>query len=151
MYSSHAVFDITTGKALGASSRTRTDLKKQQAARAAINGRLAGVGPSSAIVTIDPKNGDILAMASTQAYGRGKGKSTFIGLDVVISVSIGIAVSDGSESAEDLLGDADTAMFRAKQRRRTEPVVREPNSMRRSFLRVLRVAPGEYRGRFGVN
>ena len=56
---------------------TTIDLKKQQAARAAINGRLAGVGPSSAIVTIDPKNGDIFTMASTQTYGRAKGKSTF--------------------------------------------------------------------------
>ena len=36
---------------------TTIDLKKQQAARAAISGRLAGIGPSSAIVTIDPKNG----------------------------------------------------------------------------------------------
>ena len=39
--------------------------------------QLAGVGPSSAIVTIDPKNGDILTMASTQTYGRSKGKSTY--------------------------------------------------------------------------
>ena len=36
---------------------TTIDLEKQDAARAAITGRLAGVGPSSAIVTIDPKNG----------------------------------------------------------------------------------------------
>ena len=39
--------------------------------------QLAGIGPSSAIVTIDPKNGDILTMASTQTYGRSKGKSTY--------------------------------------------------------------------------
>jgi penicillin-binding protein 1A len=39
--------------------------------------QLAGVGPSSAIVTIDPKTGDILTMASTQTYGRSKGKSTY--------------------------------------------------------------------------
>ena len=44
---------------------TTIDLKKQQAARAAINGRLAGIGPSAAIVTIDPKNGYIKAMASS--------------------------------------------------------------------------------------
>src|SRR5262249_22115454 len=30
------------------------------------------IGPSSAIVTIDPKNGDILAMASSVAYGKSK-------------------------------------------------------------------------------
>jgi penicillin-binding protein 1A len=51
---------------------TTIDLKKQQEARAAINGRLAGVGPSSAIVTIDPKNGYIKAMASSADYGKSK-------------------------------------------------------------------------------
>ena len=51
---------------------TTIDLKKQQAARAAINGRLAGIGPSSAIVTIDPKNGYIQAMASSADYGKSK-------------------------------------------------------------------------------
>jgi penicillin-binding protein 1A len=51
---------------------TTIDLKKQQAARAAINGRLAGIGPSSAIVTIDPKNGYIKAMASSADYGKSK-------------------------------------------------------------------------------
>ncbi len=56
---------------------TTINLKYQQYARDAIANNLAGVGPSSAIVTIDPKNGDILTMASTQTYGRSKGKSTF--------------------------------------------------------------------------
>ena len=51
---------------------TTIDLKKQQEARAAINGRLAGIGPSSAIVTIDPKNGYIKAMASSADYGKSK-------------------------------------------------------------------------------
>jgi penicillin-binding protein 1A len=51
---------------------TTIDLKKQQAARNAIAGRLAGVGPSSAIVTINPKNGEILAMASSANYAQAK-------------------------------------------------------------------------------
>src|SRR5215217_1030716 len=51
---------------------TTIDLKKQQEARAAISGRLAGVGPSSAIVTIDPRNGYIRAMASSADYGKSK-------------------------------------------------------------------------------
>jgi penicillin-binding protein 1A len=51
---------------------TTVDLDKQDQARAAIAGRLAGVGPSSAIVTIDPKNGQILAMASSADYGKSK-------------------------------------------------------------------------------
>ena len=55
---------------------TTINLKYQQYARAAMS-QLAGIGPSSAIVTINPKNGDIVTMASTQTYGRSKGKSTF--------------------------------------------------------------------------
>ena len=56
---------------------TTINLKYQKYARDTMSANLEGIGPSSAIVTIDPKNGDILAMASTQQYGRGKGKSTF--------------------------------------------------------------------------
>jgi len=56
---------------------TTINLKFQSYARKAIAENIAGVGPSSAIVAIDPKNGDILAMASSQTYGRKKGKSTF--------------------------------------------------------------------------
>jgi membrane peptidoglycan carboxypeptidase len=51
---------------------TTIDLAKQKAARAAIRRNLAGVGPSSAIVTIDPKNGYIRTMASSAAYGDSK-------------------------------------------------------------------------------
>lgn len=56
---------------------TTIDLKYQKAARTVMANNLTGIGPSSAIVTVDPKNGDILTMASTQTYGRSKGKSTF--------------------------------------------------------------------------
>ncbi len=51
---------------------TTIDLAKQKAARAAIHNSLSGVGPSSAIVTIDPKNGYIKAMASSAEYGQSK-------------------------------------------------------------------------------
>ena len=51
---------------------TTIDLKKQQEARTAISNKLAGVGPSSAIVTIDPRNGYIKAMASSADYGQSK-------------------------------------------------------------------------------
>lgn len=47
---------------------TTIDLDKQKAARDAIAGRLAGVGPSSAIVTLDSRNGEIEAMASGGDY-----------------------------------------------------------------------------------
>jgi penicillin-binding protein 1A len=51
---------------------TTIDLKKQVEARAAIAQKLGNVGPSSAIVSIDPKNGDIVAMASSADYGKSK-------------------------------------------------------------------------------
>ncbi|MEO8688883.1 MAG: transglycosylase domain-containing protein [Solirubrobacteraceae bacterium] len=65
-------YGIKTVRQGGLRVDTTIDLKKQQQARAAINGRLAGVGPSSAIVTIDPKNGYIKAMASSADYGKSK-------------------------------------------------------------------------------
>ena len=65
-------YGIKTVRQGGLRVDTTIDLKKQQAARAAINGRLAGIGPSSAIVTIDPKNGWIKAMASSADYGKSK-------------------------------------------------------------------------------
>jgi penicillin-binding protein 1A len=51
---------------------TTIDLKKQVEARAAIAEKLGDIGPSSAIVSIDPKNGDIVAMASSADYGKSK-------------------------------------------------------------------------------
>ena len=51
--------------------RTTIDLDLQQAARKAIRETLTFPNPpSSAIVTIDPRNGYILAMASSADYGR---------------------------------------------------------------------------------
>lgn len=48
---------------------TTIDLKKQREARAAIQSQMGAAGPSSAIVSIDPKNGDIVTMASSAEYG----------------------------------------------------------------------------------
>src|SRR3954449_12313349 len=51
---------------------TTINLKYQRWARQAMEDNIGGVGPSSAIVTIDPRNGNILAMASSQKYGKSK-------------------------------------------------------------------------------
>jgi penicillin-binding protein 1A len=56
---------------------TTIDLKKQKQARDAIATQMGDVGPSAAIVSIDPRNGNIVAMASSSTYGRSKGKTTF--------------------------------------------------------------------------
>src|SRR5205814_5776499 len=52
--------------------KTTIDLKMQQEARAAIAQQLGNIGPSAAIVSIDPKNGYIRAMASSADYGKSK-------------------------------------------------------------------------------
>jgi penicillin-binding protein 1A len=52
---------------------TTIDLKLQKLARQAIASRLANPGdPSAALVSIDPKNGHILAMASSVPYAQSK-------------------------------------------------------------------------------
>jgi penicillin-binding protein 1A len=52
---------------------TTINLKWQKLARAAIAGRLNQPGdPSAALVSIDPRNGHILAMASSARYGTSK-------------------------------------------------------------------------------
>jgi penicillin-binding protein 1A len=51
---------------------TTIDLEKQREARAAIDERMGDIGPSSAVVSIDPRNGRILAMASSGDYGESK-------------------------------------------------------------------------------
>jgi penicillin-binding protein 1A len=52
---------------------TTVDLKLQQLARKAIKGRLPNPGdPAAAIVSINPKNGHIRAMASSRSFGESK-------------------------------------------------------------------------------
>ena len=65
-------YGTTTVKLGGLVVHTTIDLKKQALARQAIADKLAGVGPSSALVTINPRNGYILAMASSADYAQTK-------------------------------------------------------------------------------
>jgi penicillin-binding protein 1A len=51
---------------------TTIDLDKQRKARSAIASQLGDAGPSSALVTINPRNGYILAMASSGDYADSK-------------------------------------------------------------------------------
>src|SRR4051794_3965402 len=52
---------------------TTIDLKLQRLARTAMANRLANPGdPAAALVSIDPRNGHILAMATSQQYGTSK-------------------------------------------------------------------------------
>jgi diguanylate cyclase (GGDEF)-like protein len=47
------------------------------------------------------------------------------GVELVVAASIGVALSSGGTSADDLLGDADAAMYEAKQLRHAEVIVRD--------------------------
>jgi penicillin-binding protein 1A len=51
---------------------TTLNLKMQAAARKALDDNLAGTDRSGAIVSVDPRNGDIRAMASNARYGQFK-------------------------------------------------------------------------------
>jgi penicillin-binding protein 1A len=51
---------------------TTLDLKMQRAARKALDDNLAGTDRSGAIVSIDPRNGELRAMASNATYGQFK-------------------------------------------------------------------------------
>jgi len=63
-------YGAQTVRAGGMKVYTTIDLEKQAEARDTISDHLAGVGPSSAIVTINPRNGYIEAMASSGDYGE---------------------------------------------------------------------------------
>jgi penicillin-binding protein 1A len=51
---------------------TTLDLKMQRAARTALDKNLAGTDRSGSIVSIDPRNGELKAMASNATYGQFK-------------------------------------------------------------------------------
>ena len=67
LFREYGALTVRTG---GLKVYTTIDLKKQEEARATIESHLAGIGPSSAIVTIDPRTGYIEAMASSGDYGQ---------------------------------------------------------------------------------
>jgi penicillin-binding protein 1A len=65
-------YGTTTVKLGGLVVHTTIDLDKQKLAREAIATKMGNIGPSSALVTINPRNGYILAMASSADYADTK-------------------------------------------------------------------------------
>jgi penicillin-binding protein 1A len=65
-------YGTKTVKLGGLVVHTTIDLEKQRRAREAIKTKLGDIGPSSALVTINPRNGYILAMASSADYAETK-------------------------------------------------------------------------------
>jgi diguanylate cyclase (GGDEF)-like protein len=70
------------------------------------------------------------------------------GVDLVVTASIGVAVSDPQSSGDDLVSEADAAMYRAKQRRQGELVIRthHPGLGRRSSRHLDRELAGALSG-----
>jgi penicillin-binding protein 1A len=94
-------YGVKTVRGGGLTIKTTIDLDLQQKARAAIANDLSFPGaPSSAIVTIDPANGNILTMASSAKYqdskfnlaadGKRQPGSTFKVMALVAAVSRGV-------------------------------------------------------------
>jgi penicillin-binding protein 1A len=65
-------YGTATVKLGGLVVHTTIDLEKQRLAREAIRSKMGDIGPSSALVTINPRNGYILAMASSADYAETK-------------------------------------------------------------------------------
>jgi penicillin-binding protein 1A len=65
-------YGTKTVKLGGLVVHTTIDLDMQRKAREAIAAKMGAAGPSSALVTINPRNGDILAMASSGDYAQNK-------------------------------------------------------------------------------
>ncbi len=62
-------YGVDTVRRGGLHIYTTLDLKLQQAARRAMAAGIAGTNRDSAIVTVDPSNGYIRAMATSRRYG----------------------------------------------------------------------------------
>ena len=65
-------YGAQTVKLGGLVVHTTIDLDMQDKARAAISSQMGDIGPSSALVTLNPRNGYILAMASSGDYADSK-------------------------------------------------------------------------------
>ena len=65
-------YGAQTVKLGGLVVHTTIDLDMQEKARAAISSQMGDIGPSSALVTLNPRNGYILAMASSGDYADSK-------------------------------------------------------------------------------
>jgi penicillin-binding protein 1A len=65
-------YGLKTVQRGGLRVHTTIDLELQRFAREAIAERLGAAGPSAAIVSVDPRNGHIVAMASSSDYGVSK-------------------------------------------------------------------------------
>ncbi|MDB4874012.1 MAG: diguanylate cyclase [Gemmatimonadetes bacterium] len=86
-------------------------------------------GDEFAILIEEPSAGDVASMAAhmaarvIEAFTR---PCVVGGIEIVVTVSVGIAVATEQETAEDLLRNADVAMYRAKSRGKGRYEVFEP-------------------------
>jgi penicillin-binding protein 1A len=113
-------YGVATVRRGGLRVYTTVDLHLQELARQAIADHLNQPGqPSAALVTVDPRNGHILAMASSATYGptvfnyatqafRQPG-STFKGIDLMAAVRMGISPTSTTYNSHELMPGWDPA------------------------------------------
>ena len=113
-------YGVDTVRQGGLQVHTTIDLRLQELARQAIADHLNQPDqPSAALVTIDPSNGHILAMASSAEYGstvfnyatqaRRQPGSTFKGIDLMAAVRMGISPTSTYYNSHELLPGWDPA------------------------------------------
>ncbi|HEX7095190.1 MAG TPA: bifunctional diguanylate cyclase/phosphodiesterase, partial [Acidimicrobiales bacterium] len=98
---------------------------------------VARLGGDEFVVVIDDmvRSGDAVLAARRLRRAIAK-PMDLAGHSTVITTSVGIAVSDGSDTAEDLLRDSDTALYRAKDRGRDRAEMFDDRLRERALRRL---------------
>ena len=100
---------------------------------------VARLGGDEFVMVIDEQDGLPTAVQVSERLATAISEPMVIcGQEVVTTVSVGIAVTDGSGEPESLLRDADAAMYQAKSRGRAHWVLANPK-MREAAQRELRL------------
>jgi diguanylate cyclase (GGDEF)-like protein/PAS domain S-box-containing protein len=100
---------------------------------------VARLGGDEFVMVVDEQDGAPTAVQVSELLATAISAPMVIrGQEVVTTVSVGIAVTDGSASPESLLRDADAAMYQAKSRGRAHWVLANPR-MHEAAQRELRL------------
>merc|ERR1711925_36540 len=103
---------------------------------------VARLGGDEFVVVINDMVRTTDALAAAERVRTALAKPMQLGTDsTVVSASVGIAVAHGSETPADLLRDADTAMYRAKEQGRDRAELFEVH-----LQQVVRLSDGAVTG-----
>jgi diguanylate cyclase (GGDEF)-like protein/PAS domain S-box-containing protein len=99
---------------------------------------VARIGGDEFAVLLEGSDAEVAAAVVSRIHSDSENPIHLLGTDLTVRASIGIAVADGHLSAEELLRDADIAMYSVKNRRQEAPgsALFEPE-MRNSIVKRL--------------